>query len=399
MENNNSFIPDYNYASTEALLIDCGDDTTMLYFKDANADDLEAYCKKLEIDGFDMIDRRTVEKNVFYTFVKGDKYIYAYYTDFYKVVRVIGGPLSTLGIVDNTSTEEARYTPAFSMIGQTEHTNCGQGAVVLLPDGRLLVHDSGFVYQDKPDYMYKALKELAPDPDNIVVAAWYISHPHEDHQFGFEEFLEKHGEEKCFKLQSVVYNYGKAEQYDFLRKDGTRENCANVVVSIHDKVAKYAPEAKVIKAHTGQIFDFGKVTVEVVFTIDDIYPITLDYVNSASLVIRVTCEGQSIMMLADTTHFSGRILENMFTKHLKSDMVQLAHHGMWASNPSLYETIAANIVLWPNIEPVAKIWLEDRAIVTALSTADDVYIAGTGIITLTLPHKIENNKETVINSL
>jgi hypothetical protein len=80
-------------------------------------------------------------------------------------------------------------------------------------------------------------------------------------------------------------------------------------------------------------------------------------------------------------------------------MVQFAHHGMWASYASLYEYISADIILWPNIEPVAKTWLADKPIAAAMNIAKDVYISGTDKVVLELPHEIESNKEAVIERL
>ena len=283
---------------------------------------------------------------------------------------------------------------------QISDMNCGQGYIYRMPHGRFLVHDGGCRYDVRPDFMYEILKELAIDKSDIVVAAWFISHPHGDHQDAFEEFIEKHGSDSAVKVERVILNYAEASMYTYMRKDNQFEDCKGLVYSIYEKCAKYIPDTQVIKAHTGQIFNFGDCTVEVLYTVEDVLPVDcFDYVNGTSLVIRVTVLGQSAMLLADTTHTSGRILENMFGDFLKSDMVQFAHHGMWASYPSLYEYVGAKIILWPNIETVAKTWIDDKPIATAMNIADDVYISGTDKVVLALPHVIENNKEAVIEKL
>ena len=153
-------------------------------------------------------------------------------------------------------------------------------------------------------------------------------------------------------------------------------------------------------ADRARIVHVGECKVEVLFTVEDFLPAEcFDYVNGTSIVIRVTIDGQSAMILADTTHTSGRILENSFGDFLKADMVQFAHHGMWASYPSLYEYISADIILWPNIESVAKTWLNDKPIAAAMNIAKDVYISGTDKVVLELPHAIEGNKEAVVEKL
>lgn len=91
---------------------------------------------------------------------------------------------------------------------------------------------------------------------------------------------------------------------------------------IYETCKEKLPDTKLIRAHTGQEISFGSSYVEILYTAADYLPAAkFDYVNSASMVIRVNIKGDSILLLADTTHSSGRILENMYSSHLQSDMV------------------------------------------------------------------------------
>ena len=387
------------YAKGNTERVDCGNQTEMIFSANTSLDDFFAYCADVEANGYKKVLERAIKENVFAAFKNDEEYIYAYYTKYTGAVRVVYGSIAELGD-ENCGKGEDICKPLLCAVGQPEFMNCGQGYIYRLPDGRFLVHDGGCRYDVRPDFMYEILKELAIDKSDIVVAAWFISHPHGDHQDAFEEFIEKHGSDSAVKVERVILNYAEASMYTYMRKDNQFEDCKGLVYSIYEKCAKYIPDTQVIKAHTGQIFNFGDCTVEVLYTVEDVLPVDcFDYVNGTSLVIRVTVFGQSAMLLADTTHTSGRILENMFGDFLKSDMVQFAHHGMWASYPSLYEYVGAKIILWPNIETVAKTWIADKPIATAMNIADDVYISGTDKVVLALPHVIENNKEAVIEKL
>ena len=387
------------YNKGNIQVVDCGRGTEMVHATESTLDEFGAYCKELEESGYEKLFERTLAKNVYAAFKGEEEYVYAYYTENTGAVRTVHGALAEYGDEDCGSLPNV-CKPLLCAVGQPSFMNCGQGYIYRLADGRFLVHDGGCKYDCRPDFMYERIRELAVDENNIVIAAWFISHPHGDHQDAFEEFIEKHGSDNSVKVERVIFNYAKASMYTYQRKDGQREDCEGLVHSIYKKCAEYIPDAKVIKAHTGQIFNFGECKVEVLFTVEDFLPAEcFDYVNGTSIVIRVTIDGQSAMLLADTTHTSGRILENSFGDFLRADMVQFAHHGMWASYPSLYEYIAADIILWPNIEPVAKTWLADKPIAAAMNIAKDVYISGTDKVVLELPHAIEGNKEAVIEGL
>ena len=290
------------------------------------------------------------------------------------------------------------------MIEQPDNEAVGQGYIFLLPDGRLLVQDGGCKSKDNTDYIYEAMRAVAPDPDNIVIAAWFISHPHEDHQFGYEEFLSNHTEEDI-TLEKIVFNYAAASLYTYKRHDGTQERSAEYVERIYTMTAEKFPKTQIIRAHTGQVMSFGSVDVEVLFTVEDLMPTdAFDFVNSTSMVIRIFCEEQSILLLADTTHKSGRIIEDMYGEYLESTMVQLAHHGMAPSNVTLYEKIKAEVLIWPSIYSYAKenYAIYNEPISAALSYATDVYIAefeDGAILTLKLPYVASNNKDSVISKL
>jgi hypothetical protein len=102
-------------------------------------------------------------------------------------------------------------------------------------------------------------------------------------------------------------------------------------------------------------------------------------------------------MLADATYQAGIILTATYRDYLKSDMVQLAHHGIWASAAVLYENIQAEVLLWPSNSAGATKWLSDNVVATALSYAKDVYLPGPKTTTIKFPYEFINNKEEFIN--
>ena len=394
-----SRIPTYPYGRLQ--ISNCGNDSYLIYANDASKSDAEAYKDKAIDTGFTLRSERTVADNVFYTLVNEQDYLYIYYKPNEKTVRAIAGPLNSLAADDYSMDTGLVAEPSLTLVGQPEGSDIGQGYIFVLPDGRLIIQDGGIKSSKKADNVYKSVMAIAPDPENVIIAAWFISHPHGDHQYAIEYFIENHGSDDNITIQNFVLNYAPSSMYDYKREDGGKENSGSHVTKIFNIISKHVPEANIVKPHTGQLLDFGNgASVEILYTPEDYLPAELfDYVNSTSLVIRVVVEGTSVLLLADTTHVSGRIMENAFGSYLKSDMVQLAHHGQFPSNSSLYKAVAAKVLLWPANYASGKALIKQHGgvINTALSYASDVYVSDSNLTTLPLPYVIINNKDNELN--
>jgi len=357
-----------------------------------------AYCDKISAAGFDKVNTKESNGHKFVTFMGEHDYVYAYYVkdhgDASGVgdIKVVTGPQESFAMGDFSDGLDEKYEPNVTIIGMNKNYNNGQGYVFRLPDGRFIIHDGGI--HENADDILDALKAQAPDPNNIVIAAWFVSHPHGDHQWALEQFLQNQYGLDNVKIERAIFNYAAANAYKIKDDDN-----AVTVSNMYAKLSELSPSTQVIKAHTGQDFKFGSVNVEILYTIEDYLPGNLDYLNSSSMVIRVNIAGQKILLLGDTTTRSGPILESMWGAYLKSDVVQLAHHGIWPSNASLYTKVQADVLLWPTQAYCARSMLGESygtVIEKALSYAEDVYVSNDTITVVQLPFVIKNNKKGVL---
>ena len=160
-------------------------------------------------------------------------------------------------------------------------------------------------------------------------------------------------------------------------------------------------DANIIKAHTGQVMKIAGAEIEMLFTSADLEPYTLEYHNTSSLVFRVTAEGNSVMVLGDASQVTNNHLVKVYKQYLKSDMVQIAHHG-YNGVADLYSLIDADVVLFPggvnqfygrrNLYRV-KDWDFNKR---ALDLAEECYVAGDSIHVLILPHTPKDNRSVKI---
>jgi hypothetical protein len=173
--------------------------------------------------------------------------------------------------------------------------------------------------------------------------------------------------------------------------------------TIKPVIANYLTSStNVIKPHTGQIYKFGSSSIEILYTVEDYMPNTVSDLNQTSMVVRFTVGGQTIIALGDILEQAATIICNMHGSYLKSDIVQLAHHGTTPGTKALYTNINAPILLWPSCASNVKARYQSsghEALTEAVRVAKDIYLAGDGTKTLNLPLSVVNNKSAFLKRM
>ena len=99
--------------------------------------------------------------------------------------------------------------------------------------------------------------------------------------------------------------------------------------------------------------------MDVVYTHEDAVSVSgetkIEQFNCSSTVVKLTIDGETIMLLADMGKVAETQIVAMHSKeYLKSDMVQAAHHGTNHLD-KLYPLIQAEIAVFPKEEYAAKV--------------------------------------------
>lgn len=382
-------VPSYPTATTK---YNCYDDTTMLIANSTNLTNYNNYCSTLKSNGFTEYSKRdNVNGNYFRTYTKGTMALTVYFNKSNSTVRIISGPLTDIPAKDTSYAKETNTKPSVTLLNQgkkqdgTTDQASGLGMIYYLPNGKFIIYDGGYTANDG---LYKKLKELAGSND-IIIAAWIISHPHHDHQDAFDAFLKNYASK--IRIENVMYNFTDL-------KDSYGDSA-----TIRDTVKKYLDgKTNVIKPHTGQIYTFGSSSVEIMYTVEDFIPKTVDDLNNTSMVVRVTVSGKSTMLLGDALSKAAEWLTSTYGSYLKSDMVQLAHHGTTPGTEALYSNINAPILFWPSATANVKDKYnkaDHASLRKAIAVASDVYLASDGSKTLTIPCTIVNNKAAFLSRM
>lgn len=355
-----------------------------------------AYRGALEEVGFELLSERTAKGNLFATYRGEKEYIYLYFTAYSEELRIVTGPLTELAETDYSVKGTASVSPYIASIPQPDN---GQGYIIRLPDGRFLIHDGGYSGDDR---VYATLRQLQPE-GKIVIAAYFLSHPHGDHMPAFIDFVKSHRNDPEIVLERVILNFGEPVRYDI---DGTAgvETLSDEVRWFYDTMKTYRSDVPVLRAHTGQIIDFGGgATVEILYTPEDFFPAAFPNINDSSLAMRVKVADTSVMLLADTAYFSGPILADLWGDHLKSDVLQVSHHGQWPSVEEIYHLIQGEVVLYPAVlrrlsgDLLDSRWDDQCAAI--FQYAKDLYVSGDTLEILPLPYTVQNNKQAMIDKI
>ena len=385
--------------------VNTGDNTTMIVAKSTSLSSFNTYCNTLKSEGYEEYSKReNIDGNYFRTYTKGETAVTAYFSKGRGQARIIVGPIKDIPSKEVDETPET-FKPSVTLIGPSESVPGSLTMIYMLENGKFLIIDGGIILADR---IYKELKELQPNATEYVIAGWFVSHPHNDHQDGIEYFIEQHGDDVT--IENIYFNYAQASYYNNLTskdhqdpslREGPR---VTKLRELLDK--KVSRNTRIVKPHTGQIYTFGSATVEIISTVEDLLPTALPHVNEASMVVRVTVAGQSTMILADAADHMKGIIRSMYDTHVRSDMVTLAHHGVWDCVPALYNEIKGKVLFWPNNTAGARMYYTDkssssegrRAIQAALDNATDVFLAKGTDTKLMLPDTPVGNKSSFINS-
>jgi len=355
-------------------ITDVGDDAYMLMNQNATEKDLVDYVKSLEAAGYKLYTHNQMGGTRTATYVGfGNVINLSLTTGENHCLRVVAEPLSRTALPALTPPDyEKKVTPQVTMVDPTNLC-----MIYRLENGEFLILDSG--QAGHADKIYNILTR--DGNDHPVIAAWFFSHHHQDHTGSFINLVENDEYLKNVTVKKVIYNFPQKLVLD-TSVSPTDQNNLKKWRSILDKTG-----AEIIMPRTGQKHYFAGAELEILWTYEDIMPYNLfiDDTNVSCTGYRLTIAGQTHMLLGDSSEEELRQAVKNLGKYVKSDFVQLAHHGCGSVHSpfELYENVDAPVVFIPGISASGKAekWAADNA--------KEVYIRKDGTVTLDLPHVVK----------
>ncbi len=373
--------------------------------KNVNAAAFDTYSAKLKEAGYRVYTDNTIEDSRFTTFVNDQYMLHVTYSAYKHAelsagldptLRVVAGKLSSLTLPEVDNTAQLKYTKIFNdenvgsdtgalitqMYLSYEESNIfGNCYVTMLEDGSFILYDGGgngyssnganldangnplnpfgkpVVKSDEPWRLYNLMRDLmnlVGKKGPVVIAAWLMSHAHWDHMQCFKDLCKDN--KYSITVESAYANFASSlETFNSYNPGGFHASDLANSLSMVNGNGKY------VKVHAGQTFWVRNAEIEVLYTHEDQFPEVIRYFNDTSTIFRIKyhvtdgkgniTDGENGpvtgMWLGDLWKNGSAIVTAMYGTYLKSDMVQVAHHGYNGCLRSMYTNVAPTLVWWP----------------------------------------------------
>ncbi len=272
---------------------------------------------------------------------------------------------TTPAVEETTEAVEEPTEPAAVALYQLapEKNSLMQSYVIKTSNGKLIVIDGGIDGEgkDRPPYMPAALRTImgVGEDEYFEVEAWFLSHAHKDHMYELSKMLKDYSEDSNYKINNIYFDFPDFGSSEYAAQNGDME-----ISQIRENINKYGEVigATVKDGSTyyddlnGAVINAEAVSEGLSFEIDGVKIDVLQTwspedgtsnLNDTSLVLRAWIGEQSVLFLNDLGSIGGRRLLKTYGDELKSDIVQMAHHGQAGVTKDVYDAIDADVHLWP----------------------------------------------------
>jgi beta-lactamase superfamily II metal-dependent hydrolase len=151
------------------------------------------------------------------------------------------------------------------------------------------------------------------------------------------------------------------------------------LVEKHSYIPRY-------KLHTGQHFFIRNLEFEVLGTHEDLHPLPITRFNDSSTILLMTVDGCKTLFLGDSNVAESTILVARYGSYMKSDIVQVAHHGYNASNVGIYYCAQAKVAMYSTPQSRYEADKESESNKAVHRISKEIYVSDNGTVAFPLPY-------------
>ncbi len=176
------------------------------------------------------------------------------------------------------------------------------------------------------------------------ISMWILTHPHVDHIHGFVTEFNKNG---CadFDIEKIYYNFPPysiinntdVQDYEYYKRD-----LSGMLPAFLEILPQFQDKTHIVKQ--GESFTVDEVKIDFLYSYHE--GLTSNVVNDSSLVFKVITPDTSVLFLGDIGPEGGDVLYRESRHLLKSDIVQMAHHGHMNCSMEVYAAIMPKACMW-----------------------------------------------------
>lgn len=209
--------------------------------------------------------------------------------------------------------------------------------IIRTPNGKNIVIDGGRPGDAK--YLREKIGEYGNHVD-----MWLITHCHDDHFCALMEILK---DQQDMTIEKIYYNFPTRDWLNKIEPMDVNNEFIDIIESRSDLffVVKQYDELEIDGINISVLNDPLALTKET-----DTKGIGI---NDTSVVFRFTFPNKkTALFLGDLGLRAGDLLEEEYGDELKSDIVQMAHHGQAGAGENVYKRIRPEVCMW-----AAPMWL------------------------------------------
>lgn len=203
------------------------------------------------------------------------------------------------------------------------------GYIIKTKKGKLIVIDGGTTSDTQ-----NLMNYISQNENNVDY--WFITHAHDDHAGAFTQIATNEN----VKINNIYISLNDYEWYQ--KNEPQRAEFSKLLIDTinNEKIEKQVKFPKV-----NEKIQIDELQVEILGIKNP--EITTNVGNEQSMVIKFDTGETTVLILGDTGKQSSKKLLEKQKEKLKSDIVQMSHHGQDGATKELYEQIQPKICLWP----------------------------------------------------
>lgn len=248
-----------------------------------------------------------------------------------KIVSILAILLCIIAVIVSIVRISNEHTIELTQLSD-HSTRQMMGYILKTKNNKIIVVDGGTI--DDTENLIKQINKHGGKVD-----AWFLTHLHDDHLGAFSNIAN----DKQIQIEKIYCSFNEYSWYE--ENELARAEFSKQILEIlkQDNI-----KDKVEEVSLNQDINIDDVKIEILGIKNP--EITENAGNEQSMVVKFDTGKTTFLVLGDTGIKSSEKLLNTQKEKLKSDIVQMAHHGQSGATKELYEQINPTICMWPTPE-------------------------------------------------